>query len=55
MLGTGSVAVFGLLVFGTITGAMMIRMEDKELETRFGEAYRRYRQAVSAFLPKTNW
>ena len=51
-LGTGSVALCGLLVFGVITGAIMIRKEDAELEARFGEPYRKYRRQVPALLPK---
>jgi protein-S-isoprenylcysteine O-methyltransferase Ste14 len=51
-LGTGSVALCGLLVFGVITGAIMIRKEDAELEERFGDAYRQYRDSVPALLPK---
>ena len=33
-------------VFAVITGALMIRVEDRELEARFGEAYREYRASV---------
>jgi protein-S-isoprenylcysteine O-methyltransferase Ste14 len=51
-LGTGSVALCGLLVFAVITGAIMIRREDAELEARFGDAYRQYRNEVPALLPK---
>ncbi len=29
----------------------MIRLEERELEERFGEEYREYRQRVSAVLP----
>jgi protein-S-isoprenylcysteine O-methyltransferase Ste14 len=35
-----------------ITGAVMIRMEDEELEKRFGEEYRAYRLRVPAVLPR---
>src|SRR5664279_848065 len=35
-VGTGSIALCSLLVFGVITGAIMIRREDAELEARFG-------------------
>jgi protein-S-isoprenylcysteine O-methyltransferase Ste14 len=38
--------------FAVITGAIMIRLEDKELEERFGESYREYRARVPAFLPR---
>ena len=30
----------------------MIKMEDKELENRFGEEYREYRSTVPAIVPK---
>ena len=42
-IGTGSIALCGLLVFAVITGAIMIRKEDAELEARFGDLYRQYR------------
>lgn len=51
-LGTGSFPVIVLLIFAALTGALMIRKEDDELEQRFGEPFRRYRQSVPAFLPK---
>ncbi len=51
-IGTGSIALCGLLVFAAITGAIMIRKEDAELEARFGDLYRQYRDTVPALLPK---
>lgn len=51
-LGTGSLALLGLLSFAVITGAVMIRAEDNELEQRFGALYREYRRLVPAFLPR---
>ena len=51
-LGTGSIALCGLLAFAAVTGVVMIHKEDAELETRFGEAYRHYRNEVPALLPK---
>jgi protein-S-isoprenylcysteine O-methyltransferase Ste14 len=30
----------------------MVRQEDVELEQRFGDAYRQYRDSVPALLPK---
>ena len=41
-----------LTTFAMITGAVMIRMEDAELEKRFGEKYAAYRRDVPAVLPK---
>jgi protein-S-isoprenylcysteine O-methyltransferase Ste14 len=51
-LGTGLVALYALAAFAVITGALMIHIEDRELEARFGEAYRRYRTRVPAVLPR---
>jgi protein-S-isoprenylcysteine O-methyltransferase Ste14 len=52
MLGTGSLALAGMVAFALITGAIMIRKEDDELEQRFGDAFREYRARVPAFLPR---
>lgn len=52
MLGTGSLAVAGLVTFYVISGTLMMHREDAELEQRFGEAYRQYRARVPGFLPK---
>jgi len=49
---TGLAACWALTAFAIITGAAMIRMEDRELENRFGQAYRNYRLAVPALVPK---
>jgi protein-S-isoprenylcysteine O-methyltransferase Ste14 len=51
-IGTGLVVCYGLTALAIFTGAFMIRAEDAELEQRFGEDYRRYRNAVPGFLPK---
>jgi len=51
-LGTGLVVIYLLMGFAVITGAIMIRTEDAELERRFGEAYRRYRKATPAVVPR---
>lgn len=51
-LGTGAVVCWILTAFAIVTGAVMIRMEDAELEKRFGDEYRRYRLAVPAVLPR---
>ncbi len=50
-IGTGLIPLYGLALFAVITGAIMIRMEDRELEARFGEAYREYRAHVPAVVP----
>ena len=50
--GTGLAACWGLTAFAVVTGAVMIRMEDAELEKRFGDSYRAYRRSVPAVLPR---
>jgi len=51
-VGTGLAACWGLTALAVITGAGMIRMEDSELEKRFGDSYRAYRRSVPAVLPR---
>ena len=51
-VGTGLAVCYALTAFAMVTGAVMIRMEDKELEQRFGDDYRNYRQEVPAVLPR---
>ena len=51
-VGTGLIALYALAVFAIVTGALMIRIEDGELEARFGDQYRAYRRAVPAVLPR---
>lgn len=50
-LGTGLLVCWLLTAFASCTGAVMIRMEDEELEKRFGAEYRRYRSLVPAVVP----
>ena len=50
-VGTGLIVVYALLVFAVMTGAAMIRMEERELERRFGNDYRDYKRRVPAILP----
>jgi hypothetical protein len=51
-VGTGLVVCFALTGFAMLTGALMIRAEDAELETRFGDEHRSYRERVPGLLPK---
>ncbi len=51
-LGTGLLVLYGMLAFGVITGLIMVRAEDRELERRFGDEFRAYKQRVPAFMPK---
>ena len=49
---TGLAVCWALTAWAMVTGAIMIRMEDQELEKRFGEDYRNYRSAVPALVPR---
>src|ERR1051326_2059430 len=51
-LGTGLIVCWILTGFAVATGAVMIRMEDSELEKRYGDDFRKYRTRVPALLPK---
>jgi protein-S-isoprenylcysteine O-methyltransferase Ste14 len=51
-VGTGLAVCYGLVAFAVVTGAVMIRKEDAELEARFGEEYRAYRTSVPAVIPR---
>ncbi len=53
-VGTGLVVCWALAAFAVATGAVMIRMEDVELEKRFGEEYVKYRIRVGAVLPRVH-
>jgi protein-S-isoprenylcysteine O-methyltransferase Ste14 len=45
-IGTGSAALYALALFGALTGVVMVRVEERELEQRFGAAYREYKKKV---------
>ncbi len=51
-LGTGLTVCYGLTVFAMVSGAIMVRLEDRELEQRFGDEYRRYKRTTPAILPR---
>lgn len=51
-VGTGVVVCWVLTGFAVATGAAMIRMEDGELEHRFGDEFRQYRLTVPAVFPR---
>jgi protein-S-isoprenylcysteine O-methyltransferase Ste14 len=48
----GTVSLYALTLFAIVSGAMMIHLEDNELEARFGEPYREYRRRVPGILPR---
>ena len=51
-LGTGLLVCYSLTALAIITGAAMIRMEDAELEQRFGDEYVSYRQRTPSLIPR---
>jgi protein-S-isoprenylcysteine O-methyltransferase Ste14 len=51
-VGTGLAVPYALTAFALITGAIMIKVEERELERRFGQEYSTYRRSVPAFLPR---
>jgi protein-S-isoprenylcysteine O-methyltransferase Ste14 len=51
-VGTGLIICWTLTAFAMVTGAVMIKVEDAELEKRFGEEYAAYRSSVPAILPR---
>jgi protein-S-isoprenylcysteine O-methyltransferase Ste14 len=50
--GTGLAVCWLLTAFAIATGAVMIRLEDAELDRRFGAQYTAYRDRVPAVLPR---
>jgi protein-S-isoprenylcysteine O-methyltransferase Ste14 len=51
-IGTGLLVLYCLTAFAVVTGAVMMRMEEAELEQRFGDEYREYKSRVPAFFPR---
>lgn len=51
-IGSGLAICYGLTAFAMVTGTIMIQLEDRELEHRFGDDYRQYRRQVPALLPR---
>ena len=50
-IGTGLAVLYGLAVFAVVTGYFMVRAEERELEQRFGQAYRDYKATTPALIP----
>lgn len=50
-IGSGLVVDYVLVLFALITGAVMIVLEERELERRFGDAWHEYKQHTGAILP----
>jgi protein-S-isoprenylcysteine O-methyltransferase Ste14 len=45
-VGTGSLALYALSAFAVLTGFLMVHLEERELERRFGDDYRAYKRRV---------
>jgi protein-S-isoprenylcysteine O-methyltransferase Ste14 len=50
-VGSGLAALYVMTGVALVTGALMIWLEERELERRFGEQYRDYRSRVPALIP----
>lgn len=51
-LGSGLAVCWVLTAFAIVTGTIMIRAEETELEKRFGKEYADYRCSVPAVIPR---
>ena len=51
-VGTGLIVCYGLTTLAVISGAIMIHLEDRELEQRFGDQFRQYRRTTPAIWPR---
>ena len=50
-IGSGLAAAYGMTGFAILTGYFMVQAEERELEQRLGDEYRRYRQRTAAIFP----
>jgi protein-S-isoprenylcysteine O-methyltransferase Ste14 len=51
-LGSGLLACYVLIAIAAVTGVWMIALEDRELESRYGEDYQHYKDNVPAIFPR---
>jgi len=51
-VGTGLAVCWALTAWAIVSGTIMIKLEDRELEERFGEEYRAYQASVPSIAPK---
>lgn len=51
-IGSGLAVMYALVAFAVVTGAWMVRAEERELASRFGEPYREYQKRVPAIVPR---
>jgi methanethiol S-methyltransferase len=48
----GTISLIALTTFAIVTGFFMLRLEDNELEQRFGKPYSDYRRSVPTIVPR---
>ena len=51
-VGSGLLVCYAMLGFALAAGTIMITLEERELERRFGDPWREYKRRVPAFLPR---
>ena len=51
-VGSGLLVGYAMLGFALVAGTLMITLEERELERRFGEPFREYKRRVPAFFPR---
>jgi protein-S-isoprenylcysteine O-methyltransferase Ste14 len=51
-VGSGLLVCYAMLGFALAAGMVMITLEERELERRFGDQWREYKRRVPAFLPR---
>ena len=51
-VGGGLLVCYAMVGFSLVAGTIMITLEERELERRFGEPWREYKRRVPAFLPR---
>jgi protein-S-isoprenylcysteine O-methyltransferase Ste14 len=50
-VGSGLLVCYAMVGFSLVAGTIMITLEERELERRFGDQWREYKRRVPAFLP----
>lgn len=51
-VGSGLLVCYAMLGFALAAGTVMITLEERELERRFGDQFREYKRRVPAFVPR---
>ena len=51
-VGSGLLVCYAMVGFSLVAGTVMITLEERELENRFGEPYREYKRHVPAIFPR---